>query len=420
MSMLPGLSRITKKNYVKNYIYHISAESLNPNGSLTCLVQAIVNDEIIDEGRIVIKSWDQLSMMYGAYVAKVFGLTSNNTRDKKIISTENSIQFIGSLIWNVIHENSKILAIWSQWKAAVEKNNPSNTIILVSGEYFNVTVPFECIRFAPEMRDFINNYDVSILRSFNGLNSKELLDELLPSKIIILLGNDDGEPLSIKNEIREWLTLLQPNREWTDEDLTQLLARGDSIRSELNPSLCEITIIPKGDVAYLEDSLKDEDEPFIFLYVGHGSYHNNINHQDGNLLLNPTNIHLQQKTTGTMDHFRLSKMLRRSNVKAILINCCEGIRNFQVVEANRSDDSRMEQIYFQDIKELKLLSGFRSKVSDLNAARLSIQLVDSIIKKQTFLEYNSNISQNSIFISTGVSLEKSIRDHVSRVNIMRV
>ncbi|PDY16230.1 hypothetical protein [Bacillus cereus] len=414
--MLPGLNGIKKNEQVKKHIYHISASVLNTDGSLTCLVQAIVNDEIIGEYKARIQEWDQLSMMYGAFVAKVLDLTSNNTRENTLISTENTVQYIGSTIWNVIHENPRIFEIWSKWKLAVERSNPSNTVILVSGEHFNVTLPIECIRYAPDVKDFIRNYNVSILRSVNGLNSVDLLDEQLPSNIIIFLGNDDGEPLGIKNEIREWLFLLQPDREWTVGDINQLLGRGDTIYSTTNPNICEVSIIPKGDVAYLKHSIENQVKPFIFLYVGHGAYDRNQSHQDGKLLLSSTEFDWKKQY---MNHPELSRILRYSNVKAVIINCCEGIRNFQVVEVNRNDDLKMEQVYFQDIKELKLLSGFRSRVSDLNAARLSIQLVSSIIKRQTFLQYNSKINHNDIFNLTGVSDQKSIRDHVSRVTIIR-
>ena len=417
--MHPSLDVISEPQQIESCVYHLSSVLLDKKGTLTCHVQALVDGEVIGKGAVEIISWDKLSMMYSAFASKVFGLTSENSQKKTVIPTENSINFIGSMVWNAIHDNPEINKIWDQWKSAVENNVSSNTFILVSGEHFNVTMPVECIRYASEVGDFIQNYNIPILRSFDDFRSKVFPTEPLPTDIIVFFGNEGGEALSIKGELRGWLTLLQPNREWTEEDLNSILARGESIKSTEGLYSCKVTVVPKGDIDYLKSVLDDQIEPFNFIYVGHGTYHKNTNHEDGNLLLNPVE-YACNSSKGVMSHEKLTSLLRTTSVRAVFLNCCEGIRNFQVIAPNKKTNNvGMEQIYFNDIRELNLLSAFRSKVSDLNMGRLSVQLVDSILHKHTILQYNARITQNDIFGQTGVTAEKSVRDHVSRLAVIR-
>lgn len=306
--------------------------------------------------------------------------------------------------------------IWDNWKSIIERDTPKNKYILLSGDFSPISLPLECIRYAGDIGVFISKYHIPIVRSFEANVLYEFPEVSLPSKVIAFLGRDDSRSLGVISEIIEWAQLLEPDKLWTDDVMRYQISQGLTLKSKPSLGDCSIDIISTGRIDDLKTVVDEQSEPFIFMYLGHGRYPNDLNYRDGDLVYDPSSNPLMH--TYSNSHDEIMHLLRSSNVKAILFYCCEGLRNFEADIIQKS--MATEDQYFYKIRQLKLLSAFRSKVSDLNMQILSRELILSILNKHTLLQYYAGISHNDIYSTTKVTAEKSARDHVSQVTMVRM
>lgn len=412
----PGIKLNSESQSSANYVYHISANKLNDEGSLTCDIRIIVNGTQIIHEKSNVAEWSQKSMMLSGFASNVYKTTSANTSQNTFIATQDSLRFIGLYIWNIFHDEKNAKALWNCWKSIIERDTPKNKYILLSGDFSPISLPLECIRYAGNIGIFISKYHIPIVRAFEANVLYEFPEVSLPSKVITFLGRDASKSLGVISEIKEWAQLLEPDKLWTDDVIRYQISRGLTLKS--NPSLgdCSIDIISTGRIDDLKTVVDEQSEPFIFMYLGHGQYPNDLNYRDGDLVYDPSINPLMHNYSNS--HDEIMHLLRSSNVKAILFYCCEGLRNFEADILQKS--MAIEDQYFYKIRQLKLLSAFRSKVSDLNMQILSRELILSILNKHTLLQYYAGISHNDIYSTTKVIAERSARDHVSQVTMVRM
>lgn len=112
MLKYPGININSEVQHSANYVYHISANKLNDDGSLTCDIGIIVNGKQLSHEKTNVTEWRQKSMMLSGFASNVFKTTSTNTTQNTFIATQDSLRFIGLNIWNIFHAEKNAKELW--------------------------------------------------------------------------------------------------------------------------------------------------------------------------------------------------------------------------------------------------------------------------------------------------------------------
>jgi hypothetical protein len=323
------------------------------------------------------------------------------------------VQYIGNEIWDVIHADPAVFAIWECFEQAVNEEETESWVIL-NGPGLSAAVPIECLYVSKKM-DFLQKHSIPVIRTNENIKAVTrvpALDSSWPEKLIVLLGKDSdmerfGRTLGYEQEVRMWLKLMQPDREWTDDEIKLLLLRGSPVHS--NPSMgrhIQLEIVYRGDLNRLAEVIDEIKEPFVFLYVGHGEY--GEKNKDGELKWQDNEALLEMNSFEQLTH-----LLRKSDVHGIFLYCCEGFRNVVFAPTYGS-----EHHYFEQLHGLHLLSGYRSKILDYTGQAASSKLLTSMLKGETIGEY-LRFSRAKELSKPNSLKPDNLRDFLSKVFFIR-
>lgn len=401
----------------EQFIYKIELAFI-PKGHTSIKVSFLENGRLIASATDSIQEWPHTSSLYAASLGQIYRISSSVKTENIQASIETHLTRIGTLLWKTIHFNDKLQEPWVKFQKAIENSNHITKFIMISGDSAFLSTPFESLKFSEPTGTFLRKHSVPIYRSFtNDVDEMIQFNEVqFPKKVIVLLGKDSGEKgtLDYKGEVREWYNLLYPNREINEDELVRCVTCGNNLEKDD----VTITIIPKGNIKDLEGTIEDQKEAFIFMYIGHGGYSDYANEKDGDLLFEIPHDSIQENNS----HDTLISVLKKSPVVAIFLNCCEGFRNYDDPYLGEDSLSNAEVNYFNQLYDLKLIIGFRSKVTDRNARNISIKLIETIINNLSAYNFIKELNERAIEAEHNPNLSYSHlqgRDQSSMVMIVR-
>lgn len=369
-----------------------------------------IDHKLHQEASTVIYNWNHQSAALSSYLSGIY----RARQDFLQTEIERIVSYTGSQIWQLIHDKKGMQLVWESFQNDVRKYSWLFPYILVSGKDLSISTPIECIAYTDTPGTLIRERKIPLLRCSNLFETdvkqiNEFLSHHFPEDIIVLLGNDSdittyGRKLDYFEEVKKWHELLTPNKKVSDDEIRYLLATGGDLISE--DASCRIKVVSSGNLGYLESVVCEQKRPFLFLYIGHGEYIANDFYQDGDLKIDQRQINGSENTSQEM----LVEILRKGEPFGIFLNCCEGFRSVELKPAHGAD-----YLYFSYLYSLRLLSGFRSKVLDKNAQLISLQLISSILQKDSIYNFTRKFGYS---FSNSYS-PKDIRDHVSNVKVIR-
>lgn len=402
-------------------VYHLKFGAIQ-DAKIKLTLQSWLGLKLRKEAVGEIPEWNNKSTELSSYIAAVYRLSCENTKNRQIVNVENVAKYIGNELWALIYCSEDSLSTWEQFINDIKENPEILSYICISGNDFLLSIPFECFIATREWKRLLH-YNVPIIRRSStypeNINEPNIMDSPLPTEVVVLLGKDpgasDGKSIDYYGEIKSWYEILQPDKEISDGEVQHNISCGGEIQGSERQRNCRIQIVPKGNLVSLQSVVGRMTMPFLFVYIGHGFYLENASYRDGHLGIEPAVDDCGIRDQNSQE--QLADILSDgNNATGVILNCCEGLRNleFELIDG-------VENYYFNEIPSLAILTGFRSNVMDKNAQIISQQLLRSILEGHSLLEFLSEIvkAEGSIEYDNDHLNDKAFRDRISRVSLLR-